>query len=197
MSLGRLGGCPVMAADASGAAVLVGTTAAGLRVALREPGGGWGAPVTIAASGVFDLEAAVSPRGDAVVGWTEWVAGTSRVRAVAAPRAAGSGHPRTSWAHGCGSSCRACGSASRAGRGRAGAHRREDRHQRRRDRRRRLHCARPVRRSLRRRRWSRCPRAASRCWRSPPTGARSWPSRAATVCPSTTASPGWPSGRGR
>lgn len=80
--LGALPGCPRAAADASGAAVVAGATEDALRVALREPGGGgFGAPVTLAAArDVFDLSVAVSPHGDAVVAWAEWDAPRARVR---------------------------------------------------------------------------------------------------------------------
>ena len=88
---GELPGCPRVAGDATGAAVVAGATEDALRVALREPGGGsFGAPVTVAAAeNVFELSVAVSPHGDAVVAWAEFAYGPSRVRLRVARRAAG------------------------------------------------------------------------------------------------------------
>ena len=88
---GELPGCPRAAADASGAAVVAGATEDALRVALREPGGGgFGAPVTLAAAeNVFELSVAVSPHGDAVVAWAEYAYAPRRVRIRVARRDAG------------------------------------------------------------------------------------------------------------
>ena len=88
---GELPGCPRAAADASGAAVVAGATEDKLRVALREPGGGgFGAPVTLAAAeNVFELTVAVSPHGDAVVAWAEFDYSPRRVRIRVARRDAG------------------------------------------------------------------------------------------------------------
>ena len=88
---GELPGCPRAAADASGAAVVAGATEDALRVALREPGGGgFGAPVTLAAAeNVFELRVAVSPHGDAVVAWAEFDYSPRRVRIRVARRDAG------------------------------------------------------------------------------------------------------------
>ena len=88
---GELPGCPRAAADASGAAVVAGATEDALRVALREPGGGgFGAPVTLAAAeNVFELSVAVSPHGDAVVAWAEYDFSPRRVRIRVARRDAG------------------------------------------------------------------------------------------------------------
>ncbi|MBE2320796.1 hypothetical protein DVA67_032855 [Solirubrobacter sp. CPCC 204708] len=88
---GRLPGCPRVAADASGAAVAAGATDRAVRVALREPGGGgFGAPVTLAAArDVFELSVAVSPRGDAVVAWAEMAYPPRRLRMRIARRPAG------------------------------------------------------------------------------------------------------------
>ncbi len=88
---GELPGCPRAAADASGAAVVAGATAGALRVALREPGGGgFGAPLTLAAAkNVFELSVAVSPHGDAVVAWAEYAFTPRRIRIRVARRDAG------------------------------------------------------------------------------------------------------------
>lgn len=89
--LGRLRGCPRVAADPSGAAVAAGATARELRVAVREPGAGsFAAPVRLAATRtVFELDVAVSARGDAVVAWAERTASPSRVRIRVVRRSAG------------------------------------------------------------------------------------------------------------
>jgi hypothetical protein len=89
--LGRVHGCPRAAADPGGAGVVAGMTAAGLRVALREPAGpGFAAPLTLAPTlDVFQLDVAVSPRGDAVVAWSELDRDLDRVRVRVARRDAG------------------------------------------------------------------------------------------------------------
>jgi len=89
--LGNLPGCPRVAADPSGAAVAAGATARELRVAVREPGAGsFAAPVRLAATErVFELDVAVSARGDAVVAWAERTSSPSRVRIRIARRSAG------------------------------------------------------------------------------------------------------------
>jgi hypothetical protein len=89
VALGELPGCPRVAAAPNGAAVVAGATEDAIRVALREPGdGSFGTPVTLAAAKhVFELSVAVSPHGDAVVGWAEW--SSERVRVHAARRDAG------------------------------------------------------------------------------------------------------------
>jgi hypothetical protein len=72
--LGRATGCPQAAAQPSGAGVIATPVEGGISVALREPGGGWGAPVTVALPAetqVSGLGVAVSERGDAVVAWRE------------------------------------------------------------------------------------------------------------------------------
>jgi hypothetical protein len=91
--LGKLRDCPA-AADASGAGVLAGPTASGVRIALREPGGGWSPPVTIPVKLAYGVEVAISARGDAVVAWLESAATTStRVRAVRRPAGGAFGAP--------------------------------------------------------------------------------------------------------
>ena len=91
VALGKLPGCPRVAADPGGAAVVAGATARELRVAVREPGAGsFAAPVRLAAIGtVIELDVAVSARGDAVVAWAERNSSSSRVRIRVARRAAG------------------------------------------------------------------------------------------------------------
>src|SRR4051794_4439236 len=76
--LGPPSGCPVAAAQASGAGVVasgvVTSSAIELAVALREPGAGWGVPRVLRrpkGSVITDLAAAVSAQGDAVVIWRE------------------------------------------------------------------------------------------------------------------------------
>ncbi|MDA0170086.1 hypothetical protein OJ998_13395 [Solirubrobacter taibaiensis] len=87
----NLDGCPRVVSDAGGAAVAAGATAREVRVALREPGGTtFGAPVTVAsARDVFELSVAVSPRGDAIVAWTEWQSLPQRIRVRVARRVTG------------------------------------------------------------------------------------------------------------
>ncbi len=75
---GRTAGCPRAAAQPGGAGVVAMPTTSGGRsgvwVALRDPGGSFGAPERLTArrgATIFDLAVAVSERGDAVVAWTE------------------------------------------------------------------------------------------------------------------------------
>lgn len=70
VALGRTQLCPEIAGQPNGAAVVALDVRGGLRVALREPGGGFGAPQTLplTTSLVYDgIAAAISPRGDALV----------------------------------------------------------------------------------------------------------------------------------
>ena len=81
--LGKLPGCPRVASDPSGAAVAAGATARELRVALRELGRGKlrrAGAVGRDRGRVFELDVAVSARGDAVVAWAERTSSPSRVR---------------------------------------------------------------------------------------------------------------------
>ena len=81
--LGDLQGCPSMASEAGGAAVIAGPLRTGVRVAVREPGGGWGAPITFPARNIGAVDVAVSARGDAVVAWEQDVTLTEgRARVV-------------------------------------------------------------------------------------------------------------------
>ena len=90
VGLGKLRDCPSAAADAGGAGIVAGPTASGIRIALREPGGAWGEPITIGASLAGGVEVAISARGDAVVTWLESASlETARVR-VARRSAGGS-----------------------------------------------------------------------------------------------------------
>ena len=50
LALGALRTCPAAAIDASGAGVVAGGTSKGLRVAVRDPGGGWAAPVSLSSA---------------------------------------------------------------------------------------------------------------------------------------------------
>jgi hypothetical protein len=67
--------CGAAATNPSGAAVVAGATnGTTLRVAVRDPGGGWGAPTRLAVADERFAEidaAAVNARGDAVVVWIE------------------------------------------------------------------------------------------------------------------------------
>jgi hypothetical protein len=86
--LGKLRDCPAAAGDAGGAAILAAPTADGIRIALREPGGTWGAPITVPARRAGAVEVAISARGDAIVAWLELpssTARTTRVRTVRRP----------------------------------------------------------------------------------------------------------------
>ena len=88
--LGTLNDCPAVAADATtGAAVLAGSTKDGIRVAMRAPGGGWGAPERIAAGTLPQLSAGVSRRGDAVIAWVEQGAAGRPAKVRAARHTAG------------------------------------------------------------------------------------------------------------
>ncbi len=93
VGLGKLRDCPAVA-DAGGWSVLAGPTASGVRIALREPGGAWGPPVTIAAKLTYGVEVAVSARGDVVVAWLEAASPrTTEVRAVRRPAGGAFGAP--------------------------------------------------------------------------------------------------------
>ena len=63
--------CPLIRTRASGAGVIAGYTKNTVKVMLRDPGADWAAPVTLPAAEVYDVTAAVSDRGDAVVAWLE------------------------------------------------------------------------------------------------------------------------------
>ena len=94
--LGRLFGCPVAAARPGGAGVLVGGTLSGLRIALREPGAGWAAPISLPVEFALDPAAAISSRGDAVVAWVEIDHRfRTRLRAVRRPAGGSFGAPVT------------------------------------------------------------------------------------------------------
>lgn len=68
--LGSTGTCPEVEAHAGGGGVVAALGERGLRVAVRDPGGSFGAPVTLTRA-VGWFAAAASPRGDVVVAWTE------------------------------------------------------------------------------------------------------------------------------
>jgi hypothetical protein len=88
--LGRRIACPEMASDRSGAAIVAAASGGRVRVALREPGGTWGAPFALPSRQAGDLAVAVSSRGDAVVIWIEGVDQIdARPRARVARRVAG------------------------------------------------------------------------------------------------------------
>jgi hypothetical protein len=84
--LGRRLHCPEVASDPNGAAILAVAGGGRVRVALREPGGTWGAPFALPSSQAEEVAAAVNARGDAVVIWIE---GDARPRARVARRMAG------------------------------------------------------------------------------------------------------------
>jgi hypothetical protein len=71
VALGELRGCPAVA-GASGWGVLAGPTESGVRIALREPGGAWGAPEQV--GGVGDeyeqLSAGITGAGEALLAIT-------------------------------------------------------------------------------------------------------------------------------
>jgi hypothetical protein len=91
--LGKLRDCPAVA-DASGWSVLAGATASGVRIALREPGGAWGPPITIAAKVTYGVEVAISARGDVLVAWQEPASPrTTLVRALRRPAGGAFGAP--------------------------------------------------------------------------------------------------------
>ena len=84
--LGAIIGCPGVAADPDGAAVMAAPVKGGLRVALRAPGGRWSAPVTLPSDAIIGrVRAAVSSRGDAVLAWYEYHSRRVRIRAVLRP----------------------------------------------------------------------------------------------------------------
>ena len=72
VALGTPNGCPAVASRPNGAAVLAAATEGGISVVVREPGGAWGAPATIAADKAFTPEVAINARGDAIVTWGEY-----------------------------------------------------------------------------------------------------------------------------
>jgi hypothetical protein len=76
--LGALVDCAAVAVDPGGAAVMAGAVSpaanqAEVRVAVRDPGGAFGAPVRLGAAPVIDssVRAAVSPSGSAAVAWVQ------------------------------------------------------------------------------------------------------------------------------
>ena len=102
MSLGASPSCPAAAAQPSGAGVVAAPVGDGLSVALREPGGAWGQAIKLALPAdvaVTDLATAVSPRGDALVIWTEQDSGRRhgrmRVRVKRRTASGESGAPQT------------------------------------------------------------------------------------------------------
>src|SRR4051812_40986559 len=60
IALGTLETCPDAAVDASGAGVIAGATKHGVKVAVRDPGGDWGAPATFASGFSSGVAVAVS-----------------------------------------------------------------------------------------------------------------------------------------
>src|SRR4051812_5237233 len=68
----RFGECPTAVAQPSGAALVMKLRYDGIGVAVRDPGGTFAPPQTLAAAddSVQSPVAAISPRGDAVVAWT-------------------------------------------------------------------------------------------------------------------------------
>ncbi len=95
--LGRLVDCPAVAGQPNGSAVIAAASGKRLRIVLRAPRAGWGAPVTI--RGAVPVQApatAVSSHGDAVVAWVEYdETGRSRLRVVGRPRDGVFGSPST------------------------------------------------------------------------------------------------------
>jgi len=72
--LGESGDCPSAAVQPNGAGVAAAPVSGAISVALREPGGAWGAPAKLAVpaqAAVTGMTTAVSERGDAVVAWRE------------------------------------------------------------------------------------------------------------------------------
>ncbi len=67
--------CEAIATSPTGAGVIAGTVGGTLVVAVRDPGGAWSAPVTLAGGDTEairdEIAAAVSERGDAIVAWKE------------------------------------------------------------------------------------------------------------------------------
>jgi hypothetical protein len=88
-ALGSLETCPAAAEDPSGAGVIAGATRRGVKVAVRDPGGGWGAPVTFASKLASGVSVALSARGDAVVVWREFEADFEHSRLLVVRRTAG------------------------------------------------------------------------------------------------------------
>jgi hypothetical protein len=77
------GECPITVAQPSGAAVVLQLLEEGIGVAVRDPGGSFGPVQTLGTrdAPIDDPAAAVTPRGDVVVGWTEKVLVRSEIRA--------------------------------------------------------------------------------------------------------------------
>ena len=90
LAVGTTNRCPAVAGHAGGAAVRGrGRQRTGIRVVVRDPGGAWGAPVTLAATDSYSPEAAINARGDAVVLWAEILPNYSSLRLRGARRPAG------------------------------------------------------------------------------------------------------------
>src|SRR3954471_16734861 len=77
------GECPIAVAQPSGAAVVLQQLDEGIGVAVRDRGGSFGPVQTLGNrdAPIDDPAAAVTPRGDVVVGWTEKVLVKSEIRA--------------------------------------------------------------------------------------------------------------------
>ncbi len=71
VQLGKIGSCPLVA-TAGAAGVAAGVARDGIRVALRQPGGGWGPVLRIPEEYVAAVDVAVSPRGDAIIAWADY-----------------------------------------------------------------------------------------------------------------------------
>jgi hypothetical protein len=102
VKLGEPRACPAAAAQPNGAGIVAVAIEGALAVALREPGGGWGAPARVAlprSAEVGAMSVAVSERGDAVIVWLEQTfdesVERSRVRAVRRAAGGGFGAPET------------------------------------------------------------------------------------------------------
>ncbi len=89
LAVGTTNRCPTVAGHAGGAAVVAAASSDGVRVVVRDPGGAWGAPVTLAATDSYSPEVAINARGDAVVLWAEILPTNSSLRLRGARRPAG------------------------------------------------------------------------------------------------------------
>ena len=91
------GGCPAVAGHRQRRRGARGDRRAGVHVALREPGGAWGAPVDARGQRGVRARGAINARGDAIVLWTEYRPDCSaRVRAARRPAGGWLGPAETS-----------------------------------------------------------------------------------------------------
>ena len=69
VALGDARECPVVVSAANGFTAVAAATEKGVAIAVRDPGGAWTAPVTVATKRARGVQVAVSARGDVLAAW--------------------------------------------------------------------------------------------------------------------------------